>query len=165
MGKHVNQGFTLIELLISMAIFAVVLASGAPGFDNLIRDNRLGAAANELSFSLTRARSEAIKRGATVRVTAADAGWQAGWAIWVDSDDDNSRSSDETLALVQRTGDGVEVMAAGSLAEIWFVGTGRANTGEEFQFCDQRNDEIGRVIRVGKTGHTSYRKDDLCNAG
>jgi len=76
------RGFTLIELMVTLAIAAILVSIAIPNFNTLIQNNRITAHANEFLSALSIARSEAIKRGATVAVTANTPGqWQMGWTI------------------------------------------------------------------------------------
>lgn len=65
--KHAVAGVTLIELMVTIAVLAVVLGIGVPSFRDLILQNRLTSAANELLSGIAATRSEAIKRNATRR--------------------------------------------------------------------------------------------------
>ncbi len=65
-----NNGFTLIELMVTLAVAIVVLSVGIPVFSTLIANNRAAADSNALVTALQYARSEAVKRGAPVRVCA-----------------------------------------------------------------------------------------------
>lgn len=66
-------GFTLIELMITLAVGAVLLAIGVPSFNQMIIANRLATQSNELVAAITIARSEAIKRNASITLCRADA--------------------------------------------------------------------------------------------
>lgn len=83
-----NAGFTLIELLMTITIAALVLTFGVPSFQEISRNNRLTAQANDLIGALNLARSEAIKRRAPVSVcsstdqeTCTDSNWEGGWIV------------------------------------------------------------------------------------
>src|SRR3546814_11649357 len=63
-------GFTLIELLVAIAVMAIVLVAGVPGFQALVNGNRLAASSNEMIANLQTARMEAIRRNRRVVVCA-----------------------------------------------------------------------------------------------
>jgi len=68
--------------MITLLIAAILISIAVPSFTNVIQNNRITAHANEFLSALSIARSEAIKRSATVTVTASTAGqWQNGWTI------------------------------------------------------------------------------------
>lgn len=88
-----KSGFTLVELMITMAVVAIVLTVGVPGFQDMIRENRLRTQAHTFLTALSLTRSEAIKRG--VRVTLCkssdgqncidnDKGYEQGWIVFAD---------------------------------------------------------------------------------
>ncbi|MEO5339309.1 MAG: GspH/FimT family pseudopilin [Magnetococcus sp. MYC-9] len=80
-------GFTLIEMLIALVIVAILLTAASPPLAAWLQDNRLVAQINRLNGTLQLARTEAIKRGATVTVCSSSNGascgglWKDGWII------------------------------------------------------------------------------------
>lgn len=76
-----GSGFTLIELLVTMSVSAILLAVAVPSFQNFVIGQRVKTAASDIAYSLTYARSEAIKRRANVTFTPAAGGWQNGWVV------------------------------------------------------------------------------------
>lgn len=87
-----QAGLTLAELLVTLAIAAVLLAIGIPGFDRLLHSMRLSTSSNALLSSLRLARSEALRRGGRVAVCrsadglacAQSGGWEQGWIVFHD---------------------------------------------------------------------------------
>lgn len=77
-----ERGFTLIEALVVLSIAAIVLAIGAPNLSFLIASMNARSASFDLIGDLALARSEAIKRNATITVVPLVAGnWAQGWRI------------------------------------------------------------------------------------
>jgi type IV fimbrial biogenesis protein FimT len=60
------RGFTLIELLAALVVLMLLLTAGTPALSEFLLARRLSAGADVLFASAVFARSEAIKRNATV---------------------------------------------------------------------------------------------------
>jgi len=75
------KGFTIIELMTTVAILAVVAALAVPSIGNLMRSNKLTAAANDLYASVSIARSEAIKRKSNITLEPVGNNWGNGWRV------------------------------------------------------------------------------------
>lgn len=119
-----SGGFSLTEMMVVVALMALVLALAAPATAAwaLSREVRLASAAWRDSLSL--ARSEAIlRKGRVVLCKSADGqtcqtqgGWQQGWLVFVDNNNNAARDSDEpVLAREGARGRGVRLTANGSL--------------------------------------------------
>ena len=67
-----QTGFTIIELIVTLAMVAILAGFAVPALQDLIDNNRSTAQANNFLAALTLARSEAIKRRASVNVVAVD---------------------------------------------------------------------------------------------
>lgn len=76
-----QHGFTIIELMVVVAIVAILAALAAPSFTPLIERWRVRQTAEDLASTLYYARSEAIKRGGGITITADAAGWTGGWKV------------------------------------------------------------------------------------
>ena len=87
-ARSARTGFSLIELMVVVAIVAIMAAIAAPSFTDMLRRNRLSAAASSLQVSLSLARSEAVRRGADAKVTvaanSAAGAWTNGWTVFID---------------------------------------------------------------------------------
>jgi type IV fimbrial biogenesis protein FimT len=107
--KQRLRGFTLVELLVTLTVTAVLMALAAPTFRTLLLKRSVQAAADALVSDLRLARSEAVKRSATVSVcSSADgascsngAAWQSGWIVFADADGDGSLDAEDTVLRVQ----------------------------------------------------------------
>ena len=86
-------GVTLIELSTTLASGAVLLTLGAPALRALQTDRQLSQVSSSLTGSFALARSEAVRRGAPVRVCPSTDGatckalsngdWSTGWIVTV----------------------------------------------------------------------------------
>lgn len=65
-------GFTIIELMITVAVASILLAIAVPSFNQMIVSGRLTTQANEMVGAMSMARSEAIRRNASVTLCRAD---------------------------------------------------------------------------------------------
>ncbi|TFW33152.1 GspH/FimT family pseudopilin [Massilia horti] len=76
------RGVTLLELIAVLAILAILAGLAMPSFTGFSANMRVRSVASDLHASLSRARSEAIKRNAEVTLAPASLGrWQDGWRI------------------------------------------------------------------------------------
>lgn len=99
------RGFTLVELMIVLAVAAVLCGAAAPSFTSLVRSIRLSSATNDLLAGLTITRSEAVKRNVRVVMCksadaascAAAGGWEQGWIVFPDGDNDGVRDANEPI--------------------------------------------------------------------
>lgn len=107
--KKKNCGTTLVELLVVLAIAAIVLSMSAPSFHSLIASMRLKAVSELMVAHLHFARSEAIKRNARVvlckstdgKQCVSMGGWEQGWIVFHDANDNAQVDSQETILLQQ----------------------------------------------------------------
>jgi len=87
-ARTAQRGFTMTEVLVVLIIVAILASLAAPSFSQLIRSQKIKSMATDINTSLTRARSEAIKRNGNVTLSPLIAGsWQSGWQI---ADPDNA---------------------------------------------------------------------------
>lgn len=108
-GTDSCTGFTLIEMMITVSIASLLLALAVPSFKSLISENNVVTSTNDLTSSIRMARSEAIKRGERTALCPSNAplaenptcasrtNWTKGWIVFVDTNMDGFRSSNETL--------------------------------------------------------------------
>ncbi len=76
------RGFTLVEMMTVVSILAVLLGIVAPSFSGFLASQQAKALTYDLTSDLMLARNEALKRNASVTVTAANAGdWTQGWTV------------------------------------------------------------------------------------
>lgn len=76
-----HSGMTLLELLVTLAVVSVLAVIAIPSYTHFVAAQRVRAAASDLYLAIVRARSEALKRSASVTITPNASGWQGGWTI------------------------------------------------------------------------------------
>ena len=126
-----QQGFTLIELMVTLALVAILVTIGIPGFSNIIRDNRLVTGTNDLVTSMSLARSEAIRRGVPVTVCASNTGtdctasaWNQGWIVFTDQGTADTVDGTDTILRVQQALAGNVQIAVGGATQVRYSATG-----------------------------------------
>lgn len=93
------RGFTLLELLTAIAILGIALGIAVPAFTDMLRSYRAQSQSSEITRAVSLARSEAIKRGGNVYVTALVDGdsWEDGWRVWHDGDSNGNYATAELI--------------------------------------------------------------------
>lgn len=119
-----ERGLTLLELLITLAILAVLLTIGLPGFSTVIQNNRLAANTEELRSAIQLARATAV--GRNQRVTLRNLGnWESGWVAFVDDNSNGERDGGESLIFSGPALDSVSIAWNDPAGDyVSFVGTG-----------------------------------------
>jgi type IV fimbrial biogenesis protein FimT len=77
-----SRGFTLIELMITVAVVALLLALAMPSFDDYRRSQAMASRISALHQDLVFARSEAVKLGGDVFVSAKSNDFAKGWIVY-----------------------------------------------------------------------------------
>lgn len=80
-NRNAQRGFTLIELLVVLAVLAIAAAFAVPAFQQLVESNRLATESNRLFSAMNFARSEAVRVGDDVSLTAKTGGFDVGWCV------------------------------------------------------------------------------------
>jgi type IV fimbrial biogenesis protein FimT len=137
-----GRGFTLVELLIVMSILAILLAVAAPGLRQISSALQLRTVTYDLVADLLLARSEAIKRGAQINVSPAEAGWQAGWSITVNGTNENINQREHPAGALTFT------VTSGTLG---FDSTGRPSD-TSFRFGMANGYQSYRCVTLDTTG-------------
>ena len=160
-----SRAFTLVELMITLAVFAVLLAIMVPSYSDMTLGSKLRSQSNDLVAGAVLARSEAIKRNSAVRMcVSADGasciagGWEQGWVVFHDVDDDGALDVGETVLLQhQAAPSGFKI--TGTVASVRFQGTGVGATQATLTAC-RATPSVGgqeRVVNITATGRASVK--------
>ncbi|MEQ7872264.1 GspH/FimT family protein [Chromohalobacter salexigens] len=90
-----QRGMTLLELLVLIVILGLLTTQGMPAMGKLLREQRLQAASHALYQALYYTRSEAIRQGVPVMLVSEENGWEQGWRVFADRDDDGRQGPSE----------------------------------------------------------------------
>ena len=170
-------GFTLLEMMIALVVLAVLLAVVAPGFSNLIKNNRMLSEVYGLRAALNGARSEALAQRTVVTLCRHDVddepcegdecdcsgdGWSKGYIAFVDADG-NGEADDpnnpqvfvaklvdaDTLNITYIGGGGTD--PEDNVVSFDSQGYARDSNGV-FTFCDDRGESSARRLEVTPVG-------------
>ncbi|MDB4299611.1 GspH/FimT family pseudopilin [bacterium] len=77
-----RDGFSIVELMIALVVLSVLVSLAIPSYTQILAEQRLRQASNELRMSVSLARSEAIKRNYATRLLPRTSGdWADGWCV------------------------------------------------------------------------------------
>lgn len=153
-----QRGFTLIELMVTIAVLAVVLGIAIPSFSNIVSSNRVDGGAQELYGALQLARSEAVKRRASVSICRSNADfddcadgtdWSAGWLMVTSAED-------EPLRVWEAQGLEIEGPSAG----VTFLASGMVSSEEDFTVTVPNcTGDQARSISVRRVGSATLTRE------
>ena len=140
-----QSGFTIIELMMVIAIAGVMATVAGPSFTTMINNNRITTQTNQLILAIQVARSEAVKRGRPVSVTATNGSdWEQGWDV-IDENDVVIQNFDAIPS-------GLTIVSAGSKTSFIFSSGGDVNGADTMTIC--KTGLNGRNIIISSTGRT-----------
>ncbi|HTH68290.1 MAG TPA: GspH/FimT family pseudopilin [Rhodanobacter sp.] len=153
MRTSLSRGFTLIEMLVTLAIFAVLLMIAIPSMRPFLQSQSVKNASMDINSTVALARSEAIKRNATVDVTANSAtDWSQGWVV-------SQTTPAATIRKQPALGNIVITSSSGSFS---FDGNGRmTSTGSTFTIKPVNkagSQPLCLTVTVGSTGRVESTK-------
>ncbi len=158
-GERIG-GFTLFELMVTLAVAALILSLGVPGFRNFIQNNRATTHTNDLVTALNLGRSEATRRGASVLLCSSSDGatcsgsndWSSGWIV--------RRSAGAVVRTWPERSGGDGVLTA-NVSQIQFQGRGSLAGGTvpllQIRLPDCSGDQ-GRDVSVNMAGRIAVTR-------
>ena len=172
------RGFTLIELVITVSMAAIILTLGIPRFREMVLNNKMTAQINSLVSDLNLARSEAIKRGASVTLckrnsagTNCDntANWNGGWIVFADQNGNGNFDDDGDTALCEPAEDclirvtpplpsDIRLSFSKNIVTFDAMGASSGFSGT-FKFCDDRGAKKARATLLENNGRIRNSTD------
>jgi type IV fimbrial biogenesis protein FimT len=160
-----QTGFTLMELLFTIAVAAIILSVGVPGFMSFIDNNRAVTHTNDLVTALNLGRSEATRRGSTVIVCSSvggtgcdgDEDWSTGWVVCTEA----AGACGQLLrSWPERSGGAGVVVEQNDLSQFRFLARGSvAGTAPLFEVrLEKCTGDQGRDVAVNGAGRISVSR-------
>lgn len=156
---HRTRGFTLVELMVTLAIAAILVALAVPSMTSFLAEQAAAGNADELAAAFRFARSEAIKRSASITVCASSDGqacgqdWKAGWIVTTSSGT-VLRVQNGLAAMSSLTG-GVDTATFTSTGLV----TGLTDGSSSFTFVPTGGDtSLQRVVQLDVQGKVKVTK-------
>lgn len=162
-GFAYKKGFTLLELMVTLAVLAIVIGLAVPSFQQMIINNRLNTEVNTLVSALQLARSEAVKRGAEVRVAAVDGNWTNGFCVTLsssdpceDDDDDRIRVFEGAVSPLTSTPNNVTALVFNRMGEL--VGANAITLNMTLPSCPTGKVDGLRRLQIGMGGQVTLSR-------
>ena len=166
-----NSGFTLLEAIVVVGMVSILFAIAIPSMTTFTKNDRLTTNVNTLIGHLAYARSEAVKRSQQVSVCASNdaatcsGGWNDGWIVYIDADNNNSfDAGEEVIKAQQDLGANNTLSATGIGTQVTYDNRGFVDAGSvgSLQFCDDRSGNFGKTVRITTTGRVRLESDTAC---
>lgn len=166
---HSARGFSLVELVVSVSILAILGGLAAPAFSGMLLDAKRTTAVNDFIHSVFLARSAAVHSGRTVTICRSTDGqtcshqtdgWQSGWMVFVDSDDDRPpvRDPGETVLGVSQAWPGGSI-SSNRTSYSFRPHVHRVVNGS-MVFCDRRGASQARAVIINTAGRPRVSSRD-----
>jgi type IV fimbrial biogenesis protein FimT len=166
-------GLTVVELLIILSALAIVILVAVPGTSMVVERLRLKTASADLVSSLNLARTEALRRGSTVRVCPSsngrfcrkDGDWAQGWLVYTDGNADGVVQDIELIQAFEGPNEHVLISASGAAvtaASFTLAGLVQSNGSDsaEFLVCHAGSEARPRSVTIDSEGWVSLTSVD-----
>ena len=156
------RGITLIEMMMTLTVLAILIATAAPAFGNLLRSTEAQTSRSALTAALETARILAISRSTHAAVCPSADGqycghtteWQHGWLVFVDADHDGSRdATEEIVSVSQAQPDGVAILTSAGRTHVGYRPDGSSpGSNVTFTVCDARGADRASSLVINNAG-------------
>jgi type IV fimbrial biogenesis protein FimT len=156
------RGITLIETMMALAVLAILIATAAPAFGNLIAGTEAQTSRSTLTAALETARILAISRSTHVTVCPSTdreycghtTEWQHGWLVFVDADHDGTRDDSEALIVVaDALPERVAILTSAGRTHVEYRPDGSSpGSNATFTVCDARGAGRASSIVINNAG-------------
>ena len=89
-GMPASAGFTLIELMVVLTIVAILTVIGLPSLTDFVAEQRVRTVASDLVSEIVFARVKAVELSRRVIMEQLPGGWDKGWRIYADQNNNAS---------------------------------------------------------------------------
>ncbi|MCW8907748.1 MAG: GspH/FimT family pseudopilin [Sedimenticola sp.] len=161
-GRHRCAGLTLLELVTTLAISGIMLSLAVPAMSALSGNNARVSATNTLVRHLQLARSEAVTRGRVTILCPSPGGrscsdstsWEQGYILVLDSNNNRSADSGDTLVRVfQGLDERIAISSTAGRKRILFNPLGMSpGYNLTLSFCDRQQVVEPRAVILSNTG-------------
>ncbi|MCE2744846.1 MAG: GspH/FimT family protein [Burkholderiales bacterium] len=164
--KH-QAGVSLVEILIAVAILALLALAATPQLIEYTEKRRLYNSLNEFQAAISLARSEAIRRNTSVRLSPVSNDqnniWGSGWYVWIDQNSNSQFDTNGDVVLLSKSvlPPGVTASSNASNSTLEFTGSGFIRnfnpTNTTSQVIDVRicTGTTGELISISRNGLTT----------
>jgi type IV fimbrial biogenesis protein FimT len=161
-------GFTLIELLATMAVLVILCTIAATQLSSSASNNRAYTAQSELVASLALARSEAMRRGIPVVVTAAAPAmgnqFGGGWTVWADANGNGVMDSADPVLRTHEAMPSSALTITGSVTAITYntMGFLQPAGAVNLKICAKSYAKTGYAIAIQPNGMSDVDPQAAC---
>ena len=158
---RMNRGLTLVELLVVIAITGIIAVIAIPSYLSLTQNNRIIGTTQQLYYALQLAKSEAIKRNATVYFSYTTG---ANWCYGANTGSACNCSTVSNCNLGGMTAPNTQVTlsATGSTGSNFsFEGTHGATYGARTLTFTLTGGTVAMTVKIGSQGNLSVCSDTL----